>query len=78
VNLQSHTVDYTRSFDVAGFAIWNARLAWQATPQVALSVNLNNVFDKHYVIPAYNDTGGNNYFGDPRNVQFTLKYTPKW
>ncbi|MBB5610519.1 MULTISPECIES: TonB-dependent receptor [unclassified Janthinobacterium] len=78
VNLQSHTVDYTRSFNVAGFAIWNARLAWQATPQVALSVNLNNVFDKHYVIPAYNDTGGNNYFGDPRNVQFTLKYTPKW
>jgi iron complex outermembrane receptor protein/outer membrane receptor for ferric coprogen and ferric-rhodotorulic acid len=78
VNLQSHTVDYTRSFVVAGFAIWNARLAWQATPQVALSVNFNNVFDKHYVIPAYNDTGGNNYFGDPRNVQFTLKYTPKW
>ena len=78
VNLQSHTVDYERSFDVAGFAIWNARLAWQATPQVALSVNINNLFDKRYVLPAYNDTGGNNYFGDPRNVQFTLKYTPKW
>ncbi|MGK5078115.1 hypothetical protein [Janthinobacterium sp. HLX7-2] len=41
-------------------------------------LNVNNVFAKRYVIPAYNDTGGNNYFGDPRNVQFTLKYTPQW
>ena len=77
-NLQSHTVDTERTFKVAGFSIWNARLAWQATPQVALSVNVNNVFDKSYIIPSYNTTGSNNYYGDPRNVQFTLKYTPKW
>ncbi|WP_426089481.1 TonB-dependent siderophore receptor [Janthinobacterium sp. PSPC1-1] len=78
VNMQSHTVDTERTFKLAGFSIWNARLAWQATPQVALSVNVNNVFDKRYIIPAYNTTGSNNYFGDPRNVQLTLKYTPKW
>ena len=78
VNMQSHTLDFGRSFDVAGFSLWNARLAWQATPQLSLAVNVNNLFDKRYVIPSYNDTGGNNHFGDPRNVQFTLKYTPKW
>ena len=78
INLQSHTLDTERTFKVAGYSIWNARLAWQATPQVALSVNVNNVFDKRYIIPAYNTTGSNNYYGDPRNVQFTLKYTPTW
>ena len=77
-SLQSHTVDTERTFKVAGFSIWNARLGWQATPQVALSVNVNNLFDKRYIIPSYNTTGSNNYYGDPRNVQFTLKYTPKW
>jgi len=78
VNTQSHTVDTEHTFKVAGFSIWNARLAWQATPQMALSLNVNNAFDKRYIIPAYNNTGSNNYYGDPRNVQFTLKYTPKW
>jgi outer-membrane receptor for ferric coprogen and ferric-rhodotorulic acid len=78
VNMQSHTLDFGRSFDVAGFSLWNARLAWQATPQLSLAVNVNNLLDKRYVIPSYNDTGGNNHFGDPRNVQLTLKYTPKW
>ena len=78
VNMQSHTLDFGRSFDVAGFSLWNARLAWQATPQLSLAVNVNNLVDKRYVIPSYNDTGGNNHFGDPRNVQVTLKYTPKW
>ena len=78
VNTQSHTLDTAYTFKLAGFSIWNARLAWQATPQVALSLNVNNVFDKRYIIPAYNTTGSNNYYGDPRNVQLTLKYTPKW
>ncbi|PHV33462.1 TonB-dependent siderophore receptor [Janthinobacterium sp. BJB312] len=78
VNTQSHTLDSAYTFKVAGFSIWNARLAWQATPQVALSVNVNNVLDKRYIIPSYNTTGSNNYYGDPRNVQFTVKYTPKW
>ncbi|MCC7701758.1 TonB-dependent siderophore receptor [Janthinobacterium sp. GW460P] len=77
-SLQSHTLDTERTFKVAGFSIWSARLGWQATPQVALSVNVNNLFDKRYIIPSYNTTGSNNYYGDPRNVQFTLKYTPKW
>ncbi len=43
------------------------------SPQVKFAI-----FDQRYVIPTYNDTGSNNYYGAPRNVQFTLKYTPKW
>lgn len=40
-------------------------------------MNLNNVFDKRYWIPGFAEQNGNNDFGDPRNVMFTLKYTPR-
>jgi outer membrane receptor for ferric coprogen and ferric-rhodotorulic acid len=45
--------------------------------QSALDMNLNNVFDKRYWIPGCAEQNGNNDFGDPRNVMFTLKYTPR-
>ncbi len=41
------------------------------------AMNLNNVFDKRYWIPGFAEQNGNNNFGDPRNVMFTLKYTPR-
>lgn len=75
--IQSSTLGYDRSFKVPGFTVWSARLAYQATPQVSLAVNINNIFDKRYYIPAFNETNGNNNYGDPRNVMFTVKYTPK-
>jgi outer membrane receptor for ferric coprogen and ferric-rhodotorulic acid len=77
VNLQSRALSFDRAFQVPGFAVWGARIAYQATPTVSVAVNLNNVFDKRYYIPSYNGTDGSNYYGDPRNVMFTLKYTPK-
>lgn len=75
--VQSGTLGYDRSFKVPGFTVWSARLAYQATPEVSLAVNINNIFDKRYYIPAFNETNGNNNYGDPRNVMFTVKYTPK-
>jgi len=77
VNLQSRALSFDRAFQVPGFAVWGARIAYQATPTVSVAVNVNNVFDKRYYIPSYNGTDGSNYYGDPRNVMFTLKYTPK-
>ncbi|WP_221621865.1 TonB-dependent receptor [Variovorax sp. KBW07] len=74
---QSHTLGYDRTYKVPGFTVWGARLAYQATPEVSLAVNINNIFDKRYYIPAFNETNGNNNYGDPRNVMFTVKYTPK-
>lgn len=77
VNLQSRALSFDRAFQVPGFAVWGARIAYQATPTVSVAVNVNNVFDKRYYIPSYNGTDGSNYYGDPRNLMFTLKYTPK-
>jgi outer membrane receptor for ferric coprogen and ferric-rhodotorulic acid len=78
INLQSSTLGFDRSFSVPGFAIANARIAYQLTPEVGLSLNVNNVFDKTYYIPGFNMSGTNNNYGAPRNVMFTVKYTPKF
>ncbi|MEN0108511.1 MAG: TonB-dependent receptor, partial [Pseudomonas sp.] len=78
VNASSHTPSQDYSYDLPGLAVWTARAAYQATDEIGLAVNLNNVFDKKYYIPAYNDPDGGNYYGDPRNVMFTVKYTPQF
>lgn len=44
---------------------------------MALGLNVNNLFDKNYYIPAYNALTGNNY-GDPRNLMFSVKHTPRF
>ncbi|UVM19983.1 TonB-dependent siderophore receptor [Pseudomonas wadenswilerensis] len=75
---QSHTLGYEHTYDVPGYAVWNARLAYQLSPEVGLALNANNLFDKHYYIAAYNQLNGNNNFGDPRNFTFTVKYTPQF
>lgn len=77
VTVQSHTLDYNRSYTMPGFAVWSARAAWQFTPEVSLAVNLNNLLDKRYYVPGYNGNDGNNDYGSPRNLMFTLKYTPR-
>ncbi|UOD28899.1 TonB-dependent siderophore receptor [Massilia violaceinigra] len=73
---QSNSIGYERTFKIPGFNVWNARLAWQLNPEVALALNVNNLFDKRYYIPAFNQTDGNNDYGTPRSVMFTVKYTP--
>ncbi len=78
VNVQSKAGSFDRLFDVPGFAVWGARAAFQVTPTTSIAVNINNVFNKRYYIASYNGIDGSNYYGDPRNVMFTLKYTPKF
>ncbi|WP_429951818.1 TonB-dependent siderophore receptor [Comamonas sediminis] len=73
---QSHTLSYDRSFKVAGNTITSLRLAYQATPEVSVALNVNNVFDKHYILPGFVGYTGGTY-GDPRNAMLTVKYTPK-
>ena len=43
---------------------------WQFSRQVAVTVNLNNVFDKSY----YRSMWGHADYGQPRNVMATLRY----
>jgi len=73
---QSHTLGYEHTYDVAGYTVWNARVGYQLTPEIGLAVNANNLFDKQYITAAYNQLSGNNNFGDPRNLMFSVKYTP--
>ncbi|MHC8286134.1 TonB-dependent siderophore receptor [Pseudomonas sp. XS1P51] len=73
---QSHTLGYERTYDVPGYTVWNARVGYQLTPEIGLALNANNLFDKHYYTAGYDQLNGNNNFGDPRNLMFSVKYTP--
>ena len=75
---QSHTLGYEHTYDVAGYTVWSARLGYQLSKEIGLAVNANNLFDKRYYTAAYNQLNGNNNFGDPRNVMFSVKYTPEF
>ncbi|KRB09562.1 TonB-dependent siderophore receptor [Achromobacter sp. Root170] len=77
VNTQTATISSDRAFKLAGFTIWNARVGYQATPELSFGLNVNNVFDKKYYVPSYNTLSGNNYYGEPRNVMLTVRYAPK-
>ncbi len=77
VNMQSHVVSYDNVFEIPGFAVWNARVAYQLNPELLLSLNANNLFDKRYFVPSYNSTGSNNYYGEPSSVMLTLRYSPR-
>lgn len=77
VNTQTATISSDREFKLAGFTIWNARVGYQATPELSVGLNVNNVFDKKYYVPSYNTLSGNNYYGEPRNVMLTVRYAPR-
>lgn len=73
VNAQSGSAGYGyNGREQSGFAIWNARLGYRFTDELSGAMNINNLLDKRY----YSSVDyGNNYFGDPRNVLFTLTYS---
>ena len=75
---QSHTLGYDHIVNVPGYTVWNARVGYQLTPEIGLAVNANNLFDKTYFTSGYNQLDGNNNYGDPRNVMFSVKYTPQF
>ncbi|MFT3717911.1 TonB-dependent siderophore receptor [Pseudorhodoferax sp.] len=55
-----------------GYSVWNARIAYQINPKWQAALNINNVFDKHYlsyVRPNYYA----NYTGEPRRFMLTLR-----
>lgn len=54
----------------SGYAIWNAMAKYQLTDDTTLSLNANNLFDKHYYT-RYGFYAGAIY-GDPRNLSVTL------
>ncbi|MCG8291818.1 TonB-dependent siderophore receptor [Pseudomonas entomophila] len=75
---QSHTLGYERTYNVPGYTVWNARVAYQLTPEVSLAVNAYNLFDKKYWVSGFNQLNGSNNYGEPRNLMFSVKYTPQF
>ena len=75
---QTHTIGYDHTVNVPGYTVWNARVGYQLTSEIELAMNANNLFDKTYFTAAYNQINGNNNYGDPRNVMFSVKYTPQF
>ncbi|MBJ9977405.1 TonB-dependent siderophore receptor [Pseudomonas sp. S75] len=54
----------------SGYAIWNAMAKYQVTDDTSVSLNANNLFDKHYYTQ-YGFYAGAIY-GDPRNLSLTV------
>ncbi|MGE8410364.1 MAG: TonB-dependent siderophore receptor [Pseudomonas sp.] len=64
--------DGVGDIEQAGYAIWNARLAYRINQNFSVSLNGNNLFDKKY----YSTIGwlyAANHYGDPRNYTVTLR-----
>jgi outer membrane receptor for ferric coprogen and ferric-rhodotorulic acid len=58
--------------ETGGYAIYNARVGYDLTRNVNLSVNIENIFDRVY----YSQTGSvenSTYYGNPRNLMFTVR-----
>ena len=78
-NIQSenyHTnfggTDGVGDIEQAGYAIWNARVAYRINKNFSVALNGNNLFDKKY----YSTIGwlyAANHYGDPRNYTVTLR-----
>ena len=67
-----------RSYEVPGYTVWSARVAYQLSPEVNLALNANNLFDKKYWVAGFNQLNGSNNYGEPRNLMFSVKYTPQF
>ena len=73
VNAQSSNYRVqTIKLEQAGYATWNARLAYRVDDTWTVALNGNNLFDKTY----YNTVGTaswGNFYGEPRNFTVSLK-----
>ncbi|OLS62236.1 Ferripyoverdine receptor precursor [Pseudomonas putida] len=59
-------------YGAAGYAVWDARIAWKLDEHWTLGLNGDNLFDrKYYAAAAALDRG--NLYGDPRSYMLTLR-----
>nr|WP_277998510.1 TonB-dependent siderophore receptor [Sphingomonas liriopis] len=56
------------------YAVLDLRAGYQLTPQASVSVNVNNLLDRSYYA-RISSTARGNYYGSPRTVFATLRYT---
>ncbi len=56
------------------YAVLDLRAGYKLTEQLGLSINVNNVLDRSYYARIFSTARGN-YYGSPRTVFATLRYT---
>lgn len=56
-----------------GYSVWNARVAYQIDKNWSASLNIDNVFDKHYFSHIEDGWAWFNAVGTPRNYMLTLR-----
>ncbi|MEF3091052.1 TonB-dependent siderophore receptor [Raoultella scottii] len=69
--------DTTTNYNVSqgGYTLFNANIGYQYSKHISLSLNGNNLTDKEYYLGVSNrHRGGNNFYGDPRNFMFNVKW----
>ncbi|MCJ2188819.1 TonB-dependent siderophore receptor [Novosphingobium beihaiensis] len=66
--IRTESFDYTQP----AYAVVNARVAYALFPNISLSANLNNLFDKTYYATV-GSSSGSNWYGEPRNVLVKLR-----
>ena len=73
VNAQSSNYRLqTIKLEQAGYALWNARIAYQVDDTWTVALNGNNLFDKNYY-QTVGTSGWGNLYGEPRNLTLSLK-----
>ncbi|HVR48299.1 MAG TPA: TonB-dependent siderophore receptor, partial [Pseudorhodoferax sp.] len=61
-------------FTQGGYAVWGASVQYRFHAHWTAVLNLNNLFDKVYY-KTVGTSGGNNWYGEPRNAMLTLRST---
>jgi len=61
------------AFEQAGYAVFNGSLSYDIDEHWMAQFNVNNILDKTYYKTVGTTTGGN-WYGDPRNFTFTLRF----
>ena len=73
---QSRIYNEAKTNEQRAYAIADLVLGYQATRQLDLQLNVNNLFDKTYYRSIATSTWGPyDIYGDPRNVKLTARYS---
>lgn len=66
--------DWTVYLHKAGYVVVDLRVSYLLNQNWTIGANLNNIFDKTYYAGSVgSDANGNHFYGEPRNVMFTLR-----
>jgi len=70
--------DAQNTRELSGYGLLSLRGAWQASPEVAFDLKLNNIFDQDYADATYSTGNGRyGYNSEGRTALFAVTWTPQ-